>query len=309
MAIPFRIVLYSPEGMLATNAARAAFARIHELNSLLSDYDPNSELSRLSRTAGSGEAATLSRELATVLGRAQKVSAASRGAFDVTVGPLVQLWRRARRQGELPDPARLAEAKAAVGWESIQLKNDSRAAPGSRTSQITARLLKPGMRLDLGAIAKGYALDEATRVLKTNGIRCTLVTGAGDMVAGHSPPGQPGWKIELPPLDLPGAPPGRTVWLRNRSLATSGDLFQHVEINDVRYSHIVDPHTGYGLTDHGLVTAVGRDGITTDAVATALSVLPTNRGLALARKFGVQARIIRAPGGKLEVAQSPGFPR
>ena len=307
MAIPFRIVVYSADSQVATNAARQAFARIHGLNGQLSDYDPESELSRFSRTAGTGQSVPLSTELAAVLVRAQEVARESDGAFDVTVGPLVQLWRRARRQREIPDPARLGEARAAVGWGQLELRRTHGAAAAQ--FPFTGRLLKPGMRLDLGGIAKGYALDEATRILRAHGLHRTLITGAGDMVAGDPPPGQPGWKIDLPPVEFPGSPPDQAVWLRRGALCTSGDLFQYVEIDGQRYSHIVDPHTGLGLTDRGLVIVLGRDGMTTDALSTALSVLPTNQGLAVARKYRVEARILRVPKGTLEANQTPNFPR
>ena len=320
MAIPFRIAAYAADARSATNAARAAFARIAELNRSLSDYDAESELSHLSLTAGSGKAIPISPDLATVLLRARDVSAASAGGFDVTVGPLTQLWRRARRQHELPDPVQLAEARAAVGWTNLVLTRGERMEergwlPGPhsrfayRFSIFSATLLKPKMRLDLGAIAKGYALDEATRILRQHGLTRTLITGAGDMVAGDPPPGESGWKIDLPPLDLPGAPQALSVRLKNGSLCTSGDLFQHVEINGVRYSHIVDPHTGVGMTDHSLVIALGRDGMTTDALSTAISVVGPERGLRIARRFHAEARVLRAPFGRVEVSASKGFPR
>ena len=304
MAIPFRIVVYAHNSTQATNAARAAFARIHELNDRLSDYDPESELSRLSRTSGSGQAVTLSPDLARVLDRAATISAATHGAFDVTVGPLTQLWRRARRQHELPDPTRLSEARKAVGWQNVRLQAGTEDGQKIRVAQLT----QPGMRLDLGGIAKGFALDEAAGVLRHHGLRRMLVSGAGDMLAGDPPPGQPGWKIELPPLDLPGAPPSQMVWLHNRSLATSGDLFQHVEIQGVRYSHIVDPRTGLGMTDHSLVVVLASDGMTSDALSTAFSVLPPEEALQAARTFRVQFRAIRAPNSHLQVTESPGFP-
>ena len=316
MAIPFRIVAYAPNWFVASNAAHAAFARISDLNRSLSDYDAESELSHLSLTAGSGIAIPLSADLATVLLRARDFSAASGGAFDVTVGPLTQLWRRARRQHELPDPERLTQALEAVGWTNLILTRtladadlSSRRSPSTVALSYTARLNKPKMRLDLGAIAKGYALDEAARVLRQHGLTRTLVTGAGDMVAGDPPPGESGWKIDLAPLDLADAPPGLSVRLKNGSLCTSGDLFQHVEIGGVRYSHIVDPHTGLGMTDHSLVIAIGPDGITTDALSTTLSVVGPERGLPIARQFRSEARIIRAPGGQIEISATRGFPR
>ena len=163
------------------------------------------------------------------------------------------------------------------------------------------------MRLDLGAIAKGYALDAATEVLRRHRITRSLVAGAGDLLVTDPPPGQPGWKIEVAPLDLPNAPPQRHVWLRRASLCCSGDLVQHVEIGGVRYSHIVDPHTGLGLTDHSLVTVIGSDGMTTDALGTAISVIGPARGLELARQYRSEMLVLRRPIDSVESAETPGF--
>ncbi len=303
MAIPFRIVLYAADGTAATNAANAAWARIAALNRSLSDYDAESELSRFSAGSPHREWVPLSPDLARVLVVAQQLSAASDGGFDVTVGPLTQLWRRARRQHQLPDPELLATARAAVGWSALELKP---AGPGT---PALGRLLRPGMRLDLGAIAKGYALDAATEVLQAHGITRSLVAGAGDLVVTDPPPGQPGWKIDVAPLDFTNAPPTRHVWLRRASLCCSGDLVQHVEIGGVRYSHIVDPHTGLGLTDHSLVTVIGSDGMTTDALGTAISVVGPVRGLKLARRYHAETLIVRRPGDTVETVETPGFRR
>ena len=303
MAIPFRIVLYARDGVTATNAANAAWNRIAALNRSLSDYDVESELSLFSAGSPHDQWVPLSPDLATVLDTAQRVAAASGGGFDVTVGPLTQLWRRARRQHQLPDSNLLAVARGSVGWSALELR---KAQVGRSTE---GRLLRAGMRLDLGGIAKGYALDAATAVLQKNGITCSLVAGAGDMVASDAPPGQPGWRIEIAPLDVTNAPPARQVWLRRASLCTSGDLFQHVEIDGVRYSHIVDPHTGMGLTDHSLVTVIGSDGMTTDALSTAISVIGPERGRALAREFHAEMLFIRRPGNALEIGETPGFRR
>jgi len=165
------------------------------------------------------------------------------------------------------------------------------------------------MRLDAGGIAKGYALDEATRILRAHGIRSSLVAGAGDLVVTGPPPGERGWRVEVAPLDVSNAPPARLVWLRNASLCTSGDLFQHVEIGGNRYSHIVNPRTGLGLTDHSLVTVIGPDGITTDALSTALSVAGPTRAVKIAQRFGSEALVVRKPGPDLEFTESPGFKR
>ena len=300
MGLPFRIVLYATHAAEAEAAARAAFARVSALNDILSDYDTDSELSRLSRTAGEGRAVPVSLDLWRVLERAQEISAATDGAFDITVGPCVTLWRKARREKKLPRTDLLAEALKAVGWRKLQLDAKGR----------TARLLAPGMRLDLGSIAKGYAIDEALKVLREHGIRRALVTGGGDMAAGEPPPGRLGWRITLAPLDVTNAPPARHVLLARAGLGTSGDLFQHVEIDGRRYSHIVEPRTGYGLTDHSLVTAIAPDCITANTLATSVSVMGPEQGLKLTEETrGASLHLVRKPGTTIEHQQSRRFQR
>jgi len=295
MGLPFRVSLYAPDPATAKAAADAAFARIAELNGILSDYDPDSELSRLSHTSGEGKAVPVSTTLWKVLTRAQDFAVMSDGAFDITVGPLVNVWRRARRKQEMPSAELLAEMKARVGYKNLRLNPENH----------TAELLIPEMRLDLGAIAKIFAVDEAIAVLKKRGIERALVGGSGDMTASDAPPGLPGWRIEVASLDAPGAPPSQIVYLKNRSIATSGDMFQRVEIDGKRYSHIVDPHTGLGLTDHSLVTVIAPDGMTANGLSTSISVLGPERGLKLVEETpGAAAHIMRQPGEKVELYES-----
>jgi len=300
MGAPFRIVLYALDKPAADAAARLAFDRIKQLNDILSDYDTDSELSRLSQTAGSGRRVKVSDDLWRVLERSQDLARRTDGAFDVTVGPAVSLWRKARREKKLPDQAKLAEALKAVGYQKLRLD----------AKRHTAELLAPYMRLDLGAIAKGYAVDEALKVLRLRGITRALVSGGGDRVAGDPPPGRKGCRIEVAPLDVTNAPPARFVLLANAGLATSGDLFQHLEIDGKRYSHIVDPHTGVGLTDHSLVTVIARDGITADGLSTAVSVLGPKRGIEFVEETpGAAVHIMRRPGTRIEMAESSRFNR
>jgi len=146
----FKITLYAGNEQAAQRAAREAFDRIAELDRMLTDYNSESELMRLCRKSG-GAPVPVSRELFFVLARAQDVSRRSGGAFDVTVGPVVRLWRRARRTGRLPEARRIADARELVGYQMVRLDHQRR----------TVQLQKAGMRLDLGGIAKGYAADEA----------------------------------------------------------------------------------------------------------------------------------------------------
>ena len=273
MGAPFRIVLYARDKARADEAAGAAFRRVEALNEMLSDYETDSELNQLSRSAGSGRAIPLSDDLWKILVEAQRFAKLSEGAFDITVGPCVNLWRKARREHKFPEAARLAEARQAVGHEKLVL------------TRKTARLLVPDMKLDLGGIAKGYAVDEAMKVLKQHGIRHALVAAAGDILVSAAPPGKPGWQIEA------GSPP-KVLSLSNAAVSTSGDQFQHLELDGVRYSHIVDPRTGIGLTNQLTVTVIARNSTAADALATTISVLGREKSAALLEHFpGVSAQV------------------
>jgi thiamine biosynthesis lipoprotein len=231
-----------------------------------------------------------------MLDRSQRLARETRGAFDITCGPVVSLWRKARREKKLPDDAKLKEALGAVGHDKLRLDAGPR----------TAELLVPYMRLDLGAIAKGYAVDQALEVLRTHGIRSALVSGGGDMAVSGAPPGKKGWRIELAPLDVTNAPQ-EFVSLKNAALATSGDIFQHLEINGVRYSHILDPRTGVGLTDHSLVVVIAKDCTTADSLSTTVSVLGPDQGRAFAEARGACLRVVRKPATQIEVVESKCF--
>lgn len=268
MGTRFKMILYAVNAETARQAADAAFARIAQLDNIMSDYRETSELMRLSQQAGQAPV-RVSDDLFRILVKSQEVAQQTQGAFDVTVGPLVQLWRRARRTREMPDPERLAEAQALTGYRMLHLDEKAQ----------TVRLDKRGMRLDLGGIAKGYAADVALAILKQRGIGQALVAGGGDIAVSEPPPGLPGWTIGIAPLEAPDRPPPRRLRLVNAAVSTSGDAEQHVEIGGIRYAHIIDPKTGMGLMGQRSVTVVAANGTTADALATAVCVLGPERGL------------------------------
>ena len=288
MGVPFAAAFYAPDEASANKAIDAVWSRIDHLNSLMSDYDSASELMRLCRDSGPRKPIAVSPELFRVLSKSVEVSELSDGAFDVSVGPLIKLWRRTRRQKELPDPKLLTEARELVGWRNIKLrKTGTLARPTSENKRTdgqecpssgTVELLKPGMKLDLGGIAVGYAADEAIGVLKQHGITRAMIDGSGDIVVSDPPPGATGWRIGIASLREPDAAPTEFATLANCSISTSGDAYQFVEVGGRRYSHIVDPKTGLGLTERCSVTIIAPDGITADALATAVSVLGPERG-------------------------------
>jgi len=281
MGTLINLTLYAPEPSVAKDAAAAAFRRIEALEDILSDYQADSELLRLCDQPF-GTPVPVSAELFDVLQRAQKISKLSDGAFDVTVGPYVRLWRFARKRKVLPTPAEIAVARAAVGWQKLRL--DPRAR--------TVTLLVPNMRLDLGSIGKGYAADAALRILQGRGIDCALVAASGDIAIGNPPPGQPGWKIGIAAFDGATNKVARTLLLHNAGISTSGDTEQFIEINGARYSHIVSPMTGLGMTQRIQATVIGPDATTSDSLDTAVSLLGAQRGLALIDSWPPTAALI-----------------
>jgi thiamine biosynthesis lipoprotein len=258
MGLPVRLVLYDADSAHAGEAARLAFERIATLDRMMSDYRPDSELRRLEARAG--EPVVASRELFAVIDRAVEISRATAGAFDPTVAPLVALWREARRSGRLPAPADLERARVLVGCDRLELD----------ASRSTVHLRQRGMRLDLGGIAKGYILQEALATLRRNGIRRALVEAGGDIVVGDAPPGRDGWTIDVSAGDADFRQAASR--LTNSALSTSGADVQFVEIDGARYSHVVDPRTGLGVTNGVTAHVIAQDGATADALATALTV-------------------------------------
>lgn len=298
MGTRFRVVVYAPDAASGREAASGALDRVRALDARLSDYDPESELSRLSRTAGSGEAFRCSEDLWRVLVAAQRFAEATGGAFDATAGPLVRQWRRAARQGEVPESGDLARARSAVGWRSLRLEPEAR----------SALLVKPGMRLDLGGIAKGFALDEALAVLSAAGIERALVDGGGDVALLGSPPDGGGWTLALQDPRAGAAP--LACQLSGGALATSGPAYRASEIDGVRYSHLIDPRTGQALTRAITVSVRAPDGMTADAVASAVSVLGAEAGLTWVETLpSVEACVWEAGKADGEPCLSSGFPR
>ena len=282
MGVDCSVILYAANAEAAQPAFEACFAIFAHIDRIASDYSPESELSLLAKQSPTPEPVKLSDDLWQLLRLSQAFSERSEGAFDITVGPLTKLWRRAKRQRELPTDDELRSALAAVGWQKVGLFPEQRAV-----SLHTAN-----MRLDLGGIAQGYAADLALAKLRELGITRALIDISGDIRCGEAPPHAAGWRVGIAPLTAEGAAEG-FILLTNAGLATSGDAFRGVEIGGVRYSHIVDPHTGIGLQHRSSVTIIAPQATTADALSTAVSVLGAEAGLALLEKYpGTSGRIV-----------------
>jgi thiamine biosynthesis lipoprotein len=289
-----RITLYAHSADAAREAFAAAFGRIRELEDILSDYRPSSELNRLV-AAGAGREVPVSEDLFTVLAASQELAEASGGAFDITQGPVIRLWRDAARTRQLPGAAALQNAAARTGFRKLHLNRARR----------TVKLDISGMALDVGGIGKGYAADQALAVLEGLGIRSALVAVSGDLAFSHPPPGRKGWRIRIhsSPAHPSGVPPA--LELTNAAVSTAGSSEQHADIGGRRYSHIVDPSSRSGLVEDLTVTVIARRGLEADGLDTAVSVLGIERGLALIEsRQGAAAVIIRGTGERQEIVGS-----
>jgi len=291
------ITLWAPSHQKAREAGDAAFARIARVDSLMSTYRPDSELSQVNRRAGS-EAVSISDETLEVLTLSVKYSKLSGGAFDISVAPLMKLWKAAEHNGAVPDQAAIEDALALVGYENIALDPTAR----------TVRFAKPSMKIDLGGIAKGYSVDLAVAELRKHGITAALVNAGGDIATIGRPPTARAWRVGI-------RKPGRrnerlpeVVHLTTGAVATSGDYERFVEIGGKRFSHIKDPRTGMPVENICSVTVIAPDATAADALATACSVLGPEEGLKLAaRLHDVEVMYIVAGDDAPKVIKSNGF--
>ena len=280
MAMPVHLTVWSSSENQAQVACKAAFRRITALESILSDYDERSELMQVGQRAASGPIST-SRELTLILEKAKAQSEATHGAFDPTAGPVIRLWRTARENGQLPASERHAAAMKLLGTDKVLV---------DRANQ-TVELLVPGMSLDLGGIAKGFIGDEVMHVLRRHGLPNARYRAGGDIVLGDAPPGRDGWLVDLPQLP--------DLVLANCGVSVSGDTMQFVEIDGKRYSHVIDPRTGMGVTSRQMAVVVAPTGMESDALATAGCVMPRAEfeQLTIALR-GVRAWIMDASDGE-----------
>lgn len=301
MGSQVQIMLYAASETEAETAANSAFERIEEINQSMSDYIEESELNRLSRLSGSGEWMKISPSFFEVLKESVRMSQKSDGLFDVTIGPMTHTWRYVRRlpDPELPDEDEIKSMQERVGYHHIELDEEN----GS------ARLMADSMQLDFGGIAKGYAAEEAVRVIKSSGIHSVLVDAGGDISAGDPPPGRSAWDVAVPKSGLSETPDYITLRLSGKTLTTSGDMYQFVEIDGTRYSHIINPKTGIGSTDQIQATVISSNGMYADAFASVLTLMEPDDGIELIEQLiDTEAILFMEVSGEIREWHTSGIP-
>jgi thiamine biosynthesis lipoprotein len=264
----------------------AAFDKLTAVDEMMSDYKPESELSKVNRDAFKNPV-KISDELFEVIKTALEYSKKTEGAFDITIGPVVELWRRTEKEGKKPTEKELAWAKARTGYEKLILDEQNR----------TIRFAVDGMILDLGAIAKGYAIDLAVEAMKETGVAGGLIDVGGDIRCfGVSPKFNNVWRIGME--DPTGTEDLLKIMnLTDTAIATSGDYRRFVMIDDKRFSHIINPQTTKSAAELTSVTVIATTAMQADALATSVSVMGQQEGLELIESLdGVEAILI--PAGK-----------
>jgi thiamine biosynthesis lipoprotein len=291
-----------PPGVDPETLRQEVLDQLRRIDSLMSTYDPDSELSRLNRSDKTDWFA-VSRETAAVVNEALQVAQLTGGAFDVTVAPLVNLWNfgPARHTGDrVPAPEEIEEAKARVGWQNLEV----------RLSPPAVRKKRADVSLDLSGIAKGFAVDQVAELLDRRGIANYMVDVGGEVRArGHNPNGDP-WRIGVESPVAGTREVYKVLALDGLAVATSGDYRNYFEKDGVRYCHILDPKSGRPVT-HKLasVSVLGPSCTRADALATALVVMGPERGYNLAEQEKLAVLfIIKSDAGFVEKA-TPEFER
>jgi thiamine biosynthesis lipoprotein len=297
MGSPLTIIFYAADSAQASDIAKQCFLLADTLNTVFSDYMPKSELNQLSATAGKDSFVHVSSLLYDILLRSQSAYRLSFHRFDITVGPLTRLWRTSRRAKKFPEADEVAKAKTRTGCNQLIID----------TNLHRIKLLQPGMLLDLGGIAKGYVARKIIDFLRSRGIQSALVDAGGDLAASDAPPNSNGWHVGVNIPERTDKLLPRYLSIQNQAVATSGDTYQYMEHKGKRYSHIIDPKTGYGVTFQRNVTIIADDGADADWLASACSILSIKKAKKVAKRNGAALLITAMHKGKIKFYRTENF--
>jgi len=296
MGSAFNLIIVSADSNKANHLARKSYELVDSLNHIFSNYDSSSELSKINASAGLLPY-KMSTAMLDLVQKSQYAYIQSKGAYDISIGPLSSLWRNARKAKLFPEASTVLATKKLVGLNQVKINK--------RLGTIF--LPNANMQLDFGGIAKGYIAQWVINFLKANGIQQALVDAGGDIVMSGAPLNQQGWLIGVNLPETTDDLLNKKLQLSNCSVATSGDVFQFIEYKGVKYSHIINPLTGYGVTNLRNVTIVAKTGATADWLATACSILPIKEAKQLAISHQAALLITTLKNGKLVFEATPNF--
>jgi thiamine biosynthesis lipoprotein len=296
MGSAFNLIIVSTDSNKANYLARKSYKLVDSLNHIFSNYDSSSELSKINASAGLLPY-KMSTAMLDLVQKSQYAYIQSKGAYDISIGPLSSLWRNARKAKLFPEASTVVARKKLVGFAQVKINK--------RLGTIF--LPSVDMQLDFGGIAKGYIAGRIIDYLKANGIQQALADAGGDIVMSGAPLNQKGWLIGVNLPETTDDLLNKKLQLSNCSVATSGDVYQFIEYKGVKYSHIINPLTGYGVTNLRNVTIIAKTGSTADWLATACSILPIQEAKRLAISNQAALLITTLKNGKLVFEASPNF--
>ena len=296
MGSPLNIIIYAQDSLIANKQARACFQLIDSLNHIFSNYDSSSELTSINNNAGIAKniASPLMWEL---IMQSKEAYIKSKGAYNIAMGPLTQLWRTARRLKQFPNQVQIKNKLLLCDFNKIQFNNQD------HSIYLSAK----GMQLDFGGIGKGYIAQKVVDYLKKEGVTASLVDAGGDIVFGDAPPNKKGWIVGVNQPEKTDDLLPEKLQLHNMSVATSGDVYQFIEHAGKKYSHIINPLTGYGVTSLRNVTVIANNGADADWLATACSILPINEAKRLALSLHAELLITESVNNQLKRNNTKGF--
>jgi len=273
MACTYTVVVYGTDPKQLPLITTAALDEVDRIDALMSHYKPESPLSQINREAGQ-HPVRVEPELFRFLERCVRYSQQSEGAFDITVGPLMKAWGFFRGEGRIPWFFELWSVLRNVGYQHLRLDS----------TQRTIQFARSGMELDLGGIAKGYAVDRVVELLKEQQIERAFVSAGGSTIYGlGAPPDSPGWEVKvqdpLAPHDSKKS--AATVLLKNQCLSVSGNYEKFFKVRGVTYSHIMDPRSGRPVENMLSVAVITQTGTDGDALDNAFYVQGVEKGKAL----------------------------
>ncbi|HJS55586.1 MAG TPA: FAD:protein FMN transferase [Chitinophagaceae bacterium] len=296
MGSSFSIIFYHADTIESVSVSRECFGLVDSLNNIFSDYSTTSEVAMLALMPVVKDQ-KVSDELFEAILQSKRAWIKSGKTFDITAGALTQLWRNAKKENRFPSETEIKAAKDLTGFKNIIINERSK----------TISFKKPGIRFDFGGIVPGYVAQRVMNLLKSKNIRIALVDASGDIVAGDAPPGKDGWTIGVSLPESKDEIWDEKLGLKNFAVSTSGDVYRYTIHDGKKYSHIINPRTGYGVTSRRNVTVINKNGADADWLATACTILPIKRALALAKKEQAAILIATLDGDKINIYKSKRF--
>jgi len=298
MGSPLKLIIGAKkehiDSVQSTQLAQETLRFIDSLNHILSDYDSVSELSLINQQAGNGFQ-PITPLLEEILLIAQNAYYQTKGAYNIAIGPLSLLWRNARQEKVFPSKAQIIEAQKLIAFDQIIIDS------------IKHQIYIPNkaMRLDLGSLGKGFVAQKAINFLQNKGVQYAMIDAGGKIVT--LAPVNEYWQIGINRLREKNKTIATSIRLSNQAVSTSGDAFQFYMYNGHRYSHIINPLSGYGIEIPKNVTVIASNGVTADWLSTACSLLSINASLQLAAKYNAQILIAVQKGKTIQYFKSKGF--